>query len=576
MDYVDVQRRGRHYWRGLSAQCVNQSSAALTALRAAYPKLALDKKTQPLAVEAAARVAVLERALIQRAEAADTYNELMRLWALPTVTASAMGMDDATFALRRIDEALWASRYRTMVSDYENAKLHAQTALNHVATALTSRTIGGSNVKRKAGRVARRGLSHARIPHCRRRAAIRQCAVDVAPWPAVALSGPRMERPAPMVCRRLRLPVRPVRVGEEEMGKRYSLRPKTTACARCFISGLPRLTIKWVEKAESRFYLSAGIDDYPLSYYSTVAPAAAGLTAPRDWRKVFGDAADLPLKLHNAGDLQIDKLRRHKTYGRLVNRAEILAAAKLTSWLKLAADELDQAISAELTVENNVVSYLYMTRLHYAAGNYLKAIGMTTKLAKAEPNFWKKYPEQILIYFPQPFREIYERNSLEQNIDRELLMAISRQESGFTPDIRSPANALGVMQLIHPTAERFATELGMPTNDLDTLLKTPAANIRMGAKYLKVLQLTYKGYEPAVFGGYNAGEYSIDLWLKRRANSDMLMFVELVPFGETKDYIKNVWRNVAVYRYLMGIQDLTPGRLNHENNKPSNRADIIN
>jgi soluble lytic murein transglycosylase len=93
--------------------------------------------------------------------------------------------------------------------------------------------------------------------------------------------------------------------------------------------------------------------------------------------------------------------------------------------------------------------------------------------------------------------------------------------------------------------------MGLSTASLEQDLKNPALNIKLGSHYLKVLSLNYKGFAPAIYAGYNAGEFAVDLWLKRRAHTDPLMFVELVPFGETKDYVKNVWRNIVVYRHLM-------------------------
>ena len=117
-------------------------------------------------------------------------------------------------------------------------------------------------------------------------------------------------------------------------------------------------------------------------------------------------------------------------------------------------------------------------------------------------------------------------------------------------DIRSGANAIGVMQLIRPTAERFAAQLGIADKDLDTALRDPISNVRLGGRYLKSLSLMYEGFPPGVYGGYNAGELAIDLWRKHRSNPDPLAFIELVPFGETKDYIKGVWRNIAVYHFL--------------------------
>src|SRR5690606_30900093 len=108
-----------------------------------------------------------------------------------------------------------------------------------------------------------------------------------------------------------------------------------------------------------------------------------------------------------------------------------------------------------------------------------------TGLANAVPRFWQQWPEQLLVYFPMPYRALYEEAASKQSLDKELLLAISRQESAFTPDIRSSANAVGLMQLIRPTAERFAAELGVTLTDVEENLKDPALNIRLGSRFLK-------------------------------------------------------------------------------------------
>jgi soluble lytic murein transglycosylase len=203
-----------------------------------------------------------------------------------------------------------------------------------------------------------------------------------------------------------------------------------------------------------------------------------------------------------------------------------------------------------MSPESHPGPYIYLTRLYHRTGDFLKSITLTTKVSKNSAAFWQTWPEQLLIYYPRPYRQYYAQSALDNQIDRSLLYGISRQESGFTPDIKSPANAMGIMQLIRPTAERFAPELGISDKDLNQALKNPQLNIRLGARYLRSLSLTYQGFPPGIYGGYNAGEMAVDLWIKHRSNPDPLAFIELVPFGETKDYIKGVWRNIAVYHYL--------------------------
>src|SRR5690606_6782990 len=131
--------------------------------------------------------------------------------------------------------------------------------------------------------------------------------------------------------------------------------------------------------------------------------------------------------------------------------------------------------------------------------------------------------------------------------------AISRQESGFTPDVKSHADALGLMQMILPTARRFANEAGIATDDLAQKLLQPETNVLIGSRFLSFLHRKFEGFQPAVFGAYNAGEEAMGFWLKSRHQTDPLLFVELIPFGETNGYVKNVWRNLYVYRYLNGL-----------------------
>ncbi len=539
------------YWEALLLQCAGRSREALVGFKAAATALSKDTETQGLAVEALARAAVLERALAMKKEAGETYRDLMEVWDAPGVTAASLGLDASGFAIRRVEDTLWAARYRALVGDYENGKIFAQKALELVANAYTTRGISATT--RDALAVLRAEAYHV--------LAFR-IAVEKREFES-ALSLNLLALQSPNLNTEWRERLTFFAGLYDYLGGNFETAKKRWdgLLAETRDDAMKATTYFWLAKSydhmdrkdESRFYLDALTEDYPLSFYTTVAARVAGLSGKSDWRKVFGDPEKLRRKLAVSDGLSLARERRTPATRRLLTRAETLLAARLTSWLKLAAADLEAALPQEVSSEANLEALVYLSRLHYAAGDHAKSITLTTKLAKAFPGFWKRFPEQLVIHFPTPYLDSYQRAAMDTGLDREMLLAITRQESAFTADAKSGAAAVGLMQLIAPTGERFARELGLAhPNGIEELLRNPEANIRMGSRYLRFLNLHFKGFPPAIYGGYNAGEYAMEGWLGRRGHSDPLMFVEMVPFGETKDYIRNVWRNLMIYRFLEG------------------------
>ena len=202
---------------------------------------------------------------------------------------------------------------------------------------------------------------------------------------------------------------------------------------------------------------------------------------------------------------------------------------------------------------------IYVSRLMYAAGNYSKAIGLTTAFQINHEDFWKDYPEQIFIYFPEPYRNEYDKMSSKLGMSPALLMAISRQESAFQDSVISPAGAIGLMQLMPNTARGLLRSLGdkKEAQDVVETLKQPKWNIKLGATYLNKLNLRYNSDITRVSAAYNAGEFVVDAWNKSRDFKDVRLWVESVPFKETRGYVKNSWRNFLVYDYLQKSEKLT-------------------
>jgi soluble lytic murein transglycosylase len=135
-----------------------------------------------------------------------------------------------------------------------------------------------------------------------------------------------------------------------------------------------------------------------------------------------------------------------------------------------------------------------------------------------------------------------------------LVFAIARQESNFDPEAVSSANARGVMQLLPATAQSVARRIGVAHN-VAWLTSDPAHNLRLGAHYIDERLGRFEGALPLALAAYNAGSGRVDEWVvqygdPRAGGRPMLDWMELIPFGETRNYVQRVIENLAVYRAI--------------------------
>lgn len=140
-------------------------------------------------------------------------------------------------------------------------------------------------------------------------------------------------------------------------------------------------------------------------------------------------------------------------------------------------------------------------------------------------------------------------------VDRSLVYAHALQESQFRSDAISPAGARGLMQLLPGTAQLIARRRGQ-TVDL-TALNDPARNFEYGQSYLQELAdfSATGGLLPKVIAAYNAGPMSVANWNARGRNlNDPLLFIESIPFAETRAYVAIVLRNYWVYQRQSGAK----------------------
>ena len=209
-------------------------------------------------------------------------------------------------------------------------------------------------------------------------------------------------------------------------------------------------------------------------------------------------------------------------------------------------------MSTKYPIKGNGPKFLYVSKMYYMMGAYGKAISLIDAVAAEQDGFWTKYPEMMYIYYPAPYRDIFKQYAFENYLDMGLLLAIAHVESRFAADAKSGAGAKGLMQVVEPTAERYIRALKMDGDERALDLNDPRANIAISASYLKYLKAHYKSKNAYIIGAYNAGESVVDRWLEVRHAEDLMVWLELVPFKETNDYIKHVWVGLSIYHEITG------------------------
>jgi len=149
--------------------------------------------------------------------------------------------------------------------------------------------------------------------------------------------------------------------------------------------------------------------------------------------------------------------------------------------------------------------------------------------------------------FPWPNRAAVEAEAQEFGVDALLLAALVRQESVFDVEALSPAGARGLAQLLPSTASLMAR--GLDVTFYPEWITVPDLNLHLGAAHLAELLRRF-GRVDAAIAAYNAGPSPVRRWLERAGAADPDRFVELIPYPETRGYVRSLLRNRELYRAL--------------------------
>ncbi|MCS7164325.1 MAG: transglycosylase SLT domain-containing protein [Thermodesulfovibrio sp.] len=208
-------------------------------------------------------------------------------------------------------------------------------------------------------------------------------------------------------------------------------------------------------------------------------------------------------------------------------------------------DEALREIKTILKENRNMENIPSFSKILYEMGDYPTSVRLISKI----PDKFS-FPELL---YPQPYRDTVLKVSNRLNINPYLIFAVMREESRFDFLARSPAGALGLMQLMPETARKEGKKIGIILKN-DSEIFEPEKNIIIGSFYLKNLIEEF-GNTVVAIAAYNAGEKAVSSWLRENSYKDIDEFIEDIPYAETKAYVQRVLN--SYFEYLRINKSLT-------------------
>lgn len=157
--------------------------------------------------------------------------------------------------------------------------------------------------------------------------------------------------------------------------------------------------------------------------------------------------------------------------------------------------------------------------------------------------------DDVPALFPRPYRDQVEAAALLSGAPSTWIYGVMRKESVFKPDAVSSADAIGLLQLLPSTAKLVAKRFQRPAPSREQLFD-PAINVPLGALHLRELADQYQGRWIMALAAYNAGSRAADRWRPADGPRDADIWIENIPFNETRGYIQRILLHVAAYRWL--------------------------
>ena len=315
----------------------------------------------------------------------------------------------------------------------------------------------------------------------------------------------------------------------------------------------------------------------------------------RDWTGLIKTINRMPAHLYQENEWQYWLSRSMEADGQLVDSLQLLKrlAGKSSYYGFLAADKLKRSYRIKQenvsTVDVDEEKFLaanprmlrarelyYLGRLVDAKREWFQALRHLDqdqiKQAATLASKWKWHDSAIRtvakiphrtdynLRFPTPYKQQVMAMAQKKDLDPALIYGVMRRESLFDPIARSHAGALGLMQLMPGTARNMASSLGMKTPHKADILGVEN-NIRFGTHYLKTVMNRFDNNVALAAAAYNAGPRNVRRWLPKKSTMPADLWVETVPFTETRNYVQAVLAYATVFDKTFGTERLMSSRM---------------
>jgi len=260
----------------------------------------------------------------------------------------------------------------------------------------------------------------------------------------------------------------------------------------------------------------------PLSYYATKSAARLGTTP---WRPIPSP----------------DSIATTPQLSRAVARAALLDDVGMNTEEGF---EYDAIVSAAGRSPDSLLAAADALRKR---GELSRAMGLARRALAASAT---RDTHLFHLLYPLAFADVIRTEATARHVDPALAAALIHQESSFNPRAASRAGALGLMQVLPSVGASIAKSRGISGFDR-VLLFQPDVNVPLGMAHLDAMLRQYPRVEYAL-AAYNAGGSPVRRWRQKRGADDPELFIERIPYEETRDYVRILLRNQATYKALYG------------------------
>ena len=241
----------------------------------------------------------------------------------------------------------------------------------------------------------------------------------------------------------------------------------------------------------------------------------------------LGAQASVPLPFNSATEDEVDAARRNPELARALELFRLGLRPEATrEWMFAVRGMGDRELLAA-------------AELARRAAVYDRAIGTAIRT--------EQFHDYRMRYLA-PFREVFSTYAGAYDLEEAWVLGVARQESRFIVDARSGSGAAGLMQLLPHTARWVAQKAGYRGYNAKRMADVET-NVALGSRYLKFV-LDGTGHPVLALAAYNAGPTRVRRWLPPRP-MEAAVFIETIPFSETRDYVRSVMANALYYALLL-------------------------